>query len=106
MSAAVSARAQRARRRAAQSAPQPRRLPICAQSTARAHREIFSEHSSDDCCSEYELANTTKDSATFSTVAASHARPEAQAALSTAVRVAQAAANNEPCDPSPPRLRD
>ena len=59
MSTAVSARAQHAQRRAAQSVPQPRRPPIRVQSTAGANCEILSEHNSDDRYSEYEPTDAT-----------------------------------------------
>ena len=55
----MSARAQHAQRRAAQSAPQPCRPPIRVQSAAGPNREILSEHSSDDRYSEYEPADAT-----------------------------------------------
>ena len=66
MSAVMSARAQR---RAAQSAPQPRRPPIRVQSTAGGNHEILSEHSSDDHYSDYEPTDSTVDSVTFTAAA-------------------------------------
>ena len=78
MSTTVSARAQRAQRRTAQSAPQPRRSPIHVQSAAGPNREILSEHSSDDRYSEYEPTDATEDSVAFTATATSHIRPEAR----------------------------
>ena len=71
MSAAVSARAQRAQRRAAQSGPQPRRPPIRVQSAAGPNRKVLSEHSSDDRYSEYEPTDATEDFVTFTATATS-----------------------------------
>ena len=87
MSTAVSARAQRAQRRAAQSAPQPRRPPS---------REILSEHSSDDRYSEYEPTDATEDSITFTATATSRMRSEAQMTLSAAFLATRELINNEP----------
>ena len=96
MSAAASARAQRAQRRAAQSAPQPRRMPIHVQSAARPNREILSEHSSDDCYSECELVDATASPVVFPAAATSRVRAEAQMTPSAALLVAQRLADNEP----------
>ena len=96
MSAAVSARTQRAQRRAAQSAPQPRRVPIRVQSAARPNREILSEHSSDDCYSECELVDATASPVVFPAAATSRVRAEAQMTPSAALLAAQRLVNNEP----------
>ena len=98
MSTAVSARAHRAQRRAAQSAPQPHRPPIRVQSAARANREILSEHSSDDRYSEYEPINATEDSVTFTATATatSRMRSEARMTPSAALLAARELINNEP----------
>ena len=96
MSTAASARAQRAQRRAAQSAPQPRRMPIRVQSAARANREILSEHSSDDRYSEYEPTDATEDSVTFTATATSRMRSEARMTPSAALLAARELINNEP----------
>ena len=96
MSTAVSARAQRAQRRAAQSAPQPRRPPIRVQSAAGPNREILSEHSSDDRYSEYEPTDATEDSVTFTATATSRMRSEARMTPSAALLAARELINNEP----------
>ena len=96
MSTAVSARAQRGQRRAAQSAPQPRRPPIRVQSAAGANREILSEHSSDDRYSEYETTDATEDSVTFTATATSRMRSGAQMTPSAALLTARELINNEP----------
>ena len=96
MSAAVSARTQRAQCRAAQSAPQPRRMPIRVQSAARANREILSEHSSDDRYSEYEPTDATEDSVTFTATATSRMRSEARMTPPAALLAARELINNEP----------
>ena len=95
MSTAVSARAQRAQRRAAQSAPQPRRPPIRVQSAAGANREILFEHSSDDRYSEYEPTDAMEFSVTFTATATSCMRSEAQMTPS-AVLLAMRELINEP----------
>ena len=87
MSAAVSARTQRVQRRATQSAPYPRRMPIRVQSAARANREILSEHSSDDRYSEYEPTDVTEDSVTFTATATSRMQSEALMTLFAALHV-------------------
>ena len=86
MSAAVSARTQRAQRRAAQSAPQPRRLPIRVQPAV--NREVLSKHSSDDRYSEYEPTNATEDSVTFTATATSRMQSEAWMTPSAALLAA------------------
>ena len=96
MSTAVSARAQRAQRRAAQSEPQPCCPPIRVQFAAGPNREILSEHSSDDRYSEYEPTDATEDSVTFTATATSHIRPEARMTLSAALLAARELINNEP----------
>ena len=96
MSTAVSTRAQRAQRRATQSAPQPRRPPIRVKSAAGANREILSEHSSDDRYSEYEPTDATEDSVTFTATATSRMRSEAQMTPSAALLAARKLINNEP----------
>ena len=88
MSAAVSARAQRAQCRAAQSAPQPRRPPIRVQSAAGSNRKILSEHNSDDRYSEYEPTDATEDSITFTTTATSRMWSEARMTPSAALLAA------------------
>ena len=56
-------------------------MPIRVQSAARPNREILSEHSSDDCYSEYEPTDATEDSAAFIAAAASRMQSEARAAF-------------------------
>ena len=85
MSTAASARAQRPQRRAAQSAPQSRRMPIRVQSAARPDHEILSEHSSDDCYSEHEPTDALKGAVAFPATAASRMQPGAWATLSAAL---------------------
>ena len=92
----MSARAQRAQRRAAQSAPQPRRPPIRVQLAAGANREILSEHSSDDRYSEYEPTDATEDSVTYTATAPSRMRFEARMTPSAALLAARELINNEP----------
>ena len=96
MSAAVSARTQCAQRRAAQSAPQPRRVPILMQSAVRANREILSEHSNDDRYSDYEPNDAMEDSITFTATATSRLRSEARMTPSTALLATHELIKNEP----------
>ena len=96
MSTTASARAQRAQRRAAQPAPQPRRLPIRVQPAARVNREILSEHSSDDRYSKYEPTDATEDSITFTVTATYRMRSESRMTPSAALLAARELINNEP----------
>ena len=101
----MSARIQRAQRRAAQSAPQPRRVPIRVQSAARANREILSEHSSDDRYSEYEPTDDTEDSVTFTDTATSRMRSEARMTPSTALLTAREPTRIDRTSPPTPEQR-
>ena len=96
MSTALSARAQRAQRRAAQSAPQPRRPPIRVQLAAGHNHEILSEHSSDDRYSEYEPTDATEDFVTFTATATSRMRSDERMTPSAALLAARELINNEP----------
>ena len=96
MSAAVSARAQHALRRATQSVPQPRRPPVRVQQAAGGNHEILSEHSSDDRYSDYEPTDATEDSVTFSATATSRMWSEARMTPSTALLATRELINNEP----------
>ena len=96
MSTAVSARAQRAQCRAAQSAPQPRRPPIRVQSAAGPNREILSEHSSDDRYSKYEPTDATKDSVTFTATTTARMLLGARMTPSDALLATRELINNEP----------
>ena len=92
----MSARTQRAQRRATSPAPPPRRVPIRVQSAARTNREILSEHSRDNHYSEYEPTDATEDSVTFTTTATSRVRSEARMTPSAALLAARELINNEP----------